>query len=330
MIIFRKGFNVIKVAFAAAILTVAAAEEGSEVRISSVKLKTFFCCNFSTSSLSLKNIQNHQQLDTSSARHLSFGETCTAAVRITDDDDEKNTNDTLDCETANGQLHPVRTPGSFVADKMQDGTLVSGVTKIELSNAYLDLDSGALSSESIKLVPSDAEPNGDASVTGTRTMLMVRVIAKDSTTTGTKAQLADSILANKRQLLGCSHNRFTLNPTADDNGLTTNIRNGVVEISLPNTSKSIGNSMVGVITTEINRQFSIQSPSALANYVMYCLPAGTIGRSYAFLGGWQSVMDDNSCLHPGTWIHELGHNLNLHHSNEGRQEYMDTTGLVSF
>lgn len=245
-------------------------------------------------------------------------------------DEENEADDLLECETSNGKLYPVTTPGSYVQERMGDGTLVPSETKIELSNTHIDENTGELFSHDISLANSH-HGNRNTSKMGTETMLMVRVIAKDSTTSGSISQMTASLLANKAQLLRCSHNRFTLQAADGKSGIDTKIENGVVEITLPNTKVSVGDSvMKNLLIDEINRQFAVSSPDQLSNHVMICLPKGTMTRSYAYLNHWLSVMNDNSCLHPGTWIHELGHNLYLHHSNEGNAEYMDTTGLVSY
>lgn len=50
--------------------------------------------------------------------------------------------------------------------------------------------------------------------------------------------------------------------------------------------------------------------------------------AYAYLNQKISVYNDNWCLSLSGQMHELGHNLNLHHSGEGDEEYGDKSGMM--
>eukprot|EP00957_Ditylum_brightwellii_P196488 14971448-Ditylum_brightwellii.AAC.1 len=74
--------------------------------------------------------------------------------------------------------------------------------------------------------------------------------------------------------------------------------------------------------------FGVSNPSKLANHVMYCLPPGTMsGIAYAYINSWNSVYSDNWCTYLTAQMHEIGHNLNLAHSNEDG-DYKDKSGMV--
>jgi hypothetical protein len=87
--------------------------------------------------------------------------------------------------------------------------------------------------------------------------------------------------------------------------------------------------MRNAITDALKENFGVSSPGALADHVMYCLPAGTMdGVAYAYVGSWMSVYSDKWCGSNTAQMHEIGHNLRLGHSNE-KGAYEDETGAVS-
>jgi len=49
----------------------------------------------------------------------------------------------------------------------------------------------------------------------------------------------------------------------------------------------------------------------------------------AYVGGWLSVFNDQWCTFPSIQVHEIGHNLRLHHAGEHQEgEYEDRIGLM--
>ena len=64
---------------------------------------------------------------------------------------------------------------------------------------------------------------------------------------------------------------------------------------------------------------------------MYCLPPNTMqGIAYATINSWNSVYSNEWCTYVSAQVHEIGHNLNLAHSNERGIEYDDRSGLMGF
>ena len=62
----------------------------------------------------------------------------------------------------------------------------------------------------------------------------------------------------------------------------------------------------------------------IADHLMYCLPPNTMGGiAYAFMNSWMSVYSDVWCNYVSAQLHEVGHNLDFGHSNEGTTEYGD-------
>ena len=172
---------------------------------------------------------------------------------------------------------------------------------------------------------------------GTKTVLVVRVIAADGTTSASQAELSDSVFGTSGDQVNlasqynvCSDGQLIFDKAANKAGNGATISNGVTQISVSTTKAQGDVEMRNAITTALNTAFSVTSPTALADYVMYCLPAGTMsGIAYAFINSWMSVYSDNWCTYLSAQMHEVGHNLGLAHSNEAGS-YKDQTGMMGF
>lgn len=69
---------------------------------------------------------------------------------------------------------------------------------------------------------------------------------------------------------------------------------GLTEISVSNAPSEGDSVMRNAVTAALNTAFGVSSPTALADYVMYCLPPGTMsGIAYAYINSWNSVYSDN-------------------------------------
>ncbi|KAI2496201.1 Gametolysin peptidase M11 [Fragilaria crotonensis] len=173
--------------------------------------------------------------------------------------------------------------------------------------------------------------------TGRRTVIVIRIVAIDSATTASEAQLSDDIFGTSGDGLNlksgynfCSYGQLQFEP------LSTNERvgaDGVYTVYLRNTyvvgssSGKVYDAALAQVTADLGK-----SPNLLADHVMFCIPPGTTGGwiAYAAPNHWMSVYNDKWCQYPSSGMHELGHNLNLHHSGEGNDEYNDQSGLMGY
>jgi hypothetical protein len=178
-----------------------------------------------------------------------------------------------------------------------------------------------------------------AIVTGDRTVLVVRVIADDKSTTASESDLAryvfDDFVNVATQYKACSHGKLNF-MKADDRALTgnngggdTRISNGVTTVRVRMSTNKGDSAMRNAITSALNQNFGRSSPTQLADHVMYCLPAGTLdGIAYAYPNSWNSVYSNERCSSVSIQMHEIGHNLNLGHANENGDTNDDQTGMV--
>jgi hypothetical protein len=153
--------------------------------------------------------------------------------------------------------------------------------------------------------------------TVTKTVLVIRAIASDVSTTASESALSDDIFGTsgdavnlKSQYAQCSDGKLQFEP------LTTNTlvgTDGVYTISLLTTViagsdyKTIENAMTAKAASDLGAPLT-----SIANHVMLCMPKGTIrGMSadwlaYAYVNYWLSVYNDEWCRYPSAQLHEIG------------------------
>eukprot|EP00557_Chaetoceros_sp_GSL56_P002202 CAMPEP_0176500276 /NCGR_PEP_ID=MMETSP0200_2-20121128/13434_1 /TAXON_ID=947934 /ORGANISM="Chaetoceros sp., Strain GSL56" /LENGTH=640 /DNA_ID=CAMNT_0017898871 /DNA_START=1953 /DNA_END=3875 /DNA_ORIENTATION=+ len=177
---------------------------------------------------------------------------------------------------------------------------------------------------------------------GTFSVLIVRVEAINAATSVSESDLAGSVFGNNianpqtinmsSQYKACSHDKLHFVEASDRNGKSsaTKIRKGATTVYV-NVSTSQGDwVMRNAVTEKLNEEFNVSRPSELADHVMYCLPPNTFnGVAYAFINSWNSVYNDRWCTMLSAQMHEIGHNLNLGHSNE-IGAYQDQSGMMGF
>ncbi|KAI2492997.1 Gametolysin peptidase M11 [Fragilaria crotonensis] len=172
---------------------------------------------------------------------------------------------------------------------------------------------------------------------GTRSVLVIRIIAKDSATPATESELADDIFGAsgdkynlKSAISQCSGGQLRFEPITNITGVGTD---GVYTVSIP--SVIVNGNNDGVVSNAALDQAAKDlgaHPRLLADHVMLCIPPGTVGSwiSSAPPNHWMSSYNGKWCRFPSAHIHELGHNMNLHHSGEGSDEYGDESGHMGY
>ena len=172
--------------------------------------------------------------------------------------------------------------------------------------------------------------------TDTRTVLVVRVIATDTQTTATAEELSDDIfgtgtadqLSVKEQFDNCSYGQLQLNAMTQgdhDEGtgsdtIGTGLQVGTTEVNINIPANGVDiyfTDFEDTVTMAVNTQFGVTSPEEIADFVMYCVPAGVLGGgsanwAYAYTNiGYSpsfqslSVYSDGSCTELSTVMHEV-------------------------
>ena len=162
--------------------------------------------------------------------------------------------------------------------------------------------------------PSDFSWNRNLA-SNVRTILVIRIVAKDAATTATEAELSDKIFGANGDAFNlkvafnqCSHGEMLMQPVSNSKIGP----DGVYTVSLPNLEVTgrDASDIVDEAIAKATNDLGI-APSEFANHVMFCIPPGTGDWiAYAAVNHWQSVYNDHWCTLPSSHMHEIGKHQN--------------------
>ena len=230
----------------------------------------------------------------------------------------------LACETPDGRAYKVQAADeSFLQANFGTGIFISGETDIVfddglLGPVLLDLDSNEILSEGPPTLVKKAWEYGTRRnliiphITGDRTVLVVRVIAANNSTSMSEAELYDSVFGSengdtvnlKSQFAACSHNKLNFIGIQNKEGKDTDITNSIVTITVIESTDIGGVAMQNKVTLELNKQFGVAHPSQLANHIMYCLPwDAMVFPAFTSDQSWNTVFKDWFCTSVSVQMH---------------------------
>jgi hypothetical protein len=222
---------------------------------------------------------------------------------------------------------------SYVIDAAElaaHGVVVSGRTMVYIAGALVD--DGIISllgaAATVTLVASGATVD-TIRYEGTSTVLVLRVIAKDTQPTATAATLSerwfDDPVCFKSQMKDCSFNKMNFVMAQGPY-----IVDGVAEIEI--NRAAIGQSSNSIETSATTAATALLGTLFQFDHVAYCLPPGTTGGwiAYGYFGLYRTVYNDNWCTYVSAQMHEIGHNMNLMHAGQGTLEYGDQSGMMGY
>jgi len=168
--------------------------------------------------------------------------------------------------------------------------------------------------------------------TGDLPTLMVRVV--DSQGNGPDynvTQLVDDVFEDesclKTQMEACSYNQLRIHPYQDEI-----VSNGVHEITVQMDTMAVSQgAFENAMFDEFDATFGSRNDPKFG-LIMFCIPP-TSDASFSATGwvnGKITIYSHDQCGRVSAQMHEVGHNINLHHSGEGANEYADQTGVMGF
>jgi len=220
----------------------------------------------------------------------------------------------------------------------------SGRYKITMTHIIVDLlEPVVITTPSTEVTIEDLGDKGIrrlGGVTGTRSIVIFRVITNDASPTNTAAEIADAFFGidgdlnnMKSRFAACSMNKLIFNP-----GTGNSFVNGVQELSITNNGKGTNvHDLVNSITAAVTDKFG-SSLKDTYTHVAYALPRGTtfnVGGSekwlgFAYVNSYLSVYNDDNIMYISNQVHEMGHNLGLMHSSHAGVSYGDQSGTMGY
>lgn len=136
------------------------------------------------------------------------------------------------------------------------------------------------------------------------------------------------------QFRAVSQSRLVFEPIVIQNLTRPGLLDIVIEESTLNNNTSSTNRFDTIVRpammTEVARILG-ESIFAIANHILFCMPSGSLDLSVAGIGevgGMFTFYHLGYCRKLDALIHELGHNLNFHHSGIGMLEYGDMSDYM--
>ena len=146
-----------------------------------------------------------------------------------------------------------------------------------------------------------------------KSVLVLRVVAKDAATTASEAQLSGDIFGGDWEGLNlksgfdrCSYGQLQFQPVTTNKFVGTD---GVFTVNISNTTVAGAheNTVLNDVLVQATNVMG-NHPALIADHVMVCLPPGTRKGwvSFASVNSWMSVYNDVWCQYPSAQMHEFG------------------------
>ena len=251
---------------------------------------------------------------------IQLDEPCRAVIQEISGGQQNGDELHLVCETPSGMIYKVQNVSSSVMDLVKKSTRQVDTEMILHfdETAQINVNTQEIeSSTPPKLIESiSSSPRKLAVVTGTKSILVVRIVASGVGPSPSESALSDSVFGNnadgdgadpvnvKSQYAACSHGKISFVEANDRNGNNgVNIRNGVVTISVATSANEQDYAIRNAVTTTFYNLFGVY-PNAVADHVMYCMPPGSMDAiAYAFVDSYLSVYSDLWCTYVSAQMH---------------------------
>ncbi|GFH44784.1 hypothetical protein CTEN210_01258 [Chaetoceros tenuissimus] len=258
----------------------------------------------------------------------------------------------LECETPSGKSYKVNSVSkNWIKKNFINGNKISGKNKLVFKTPVtFDPEKQSISAKKPPRVKNKGagknknkknNRNGgrdlnEALTKDERTVLVVRVVANNGETPQTVENLKEYIfdmdkVSMSSQFAKCSHNQVSFIPTTNRNGTGgVNIVDGIVTVTIDANVEDGDVIVKQKIDDKLFDHFKTNRNN-LADHVMYIYPDGVMaGIAYANVNGVLSVYSGDWGSSLTATLHEIGHNLNLHHSGKAGNEYADESGAMGY
>jgi len=267
-------------------------------------------------------------------------EPCTLLLRHTRYEDQADTQEVACVDPLTNDILAISGTESMKAGLLamfNRNELISNESTMHSTNAYFTDNGQLLLSGGLDTVVfgEDASSRKSNPTIGTKSMLALRVIASDASTTSTANQISDAWFGtdgdnvnHKSQYYACSGDKLEFNPLVNSNG---GIVNGVLTVSITETVDGTENTIIRSAATAKATSVLGADLFSEPDHVMVCIPPGTNGGwiAYAYINSSLSVYNDLWCNYVSAQMHEIGHNIGLAHSGES-SSYDDQSGMMGY
>lgn len=251
---------------------------------------------------------------------MQLDEPCRAVIQEISGGQQNGDELLLVCETPSGMIYKVKNVSSSVMDLVKKSTRKADTEMILQFDETAQINVNTQEIESTtppQLIESiRSSPRNLAVVTGTKSILVVRIVASGVGPSPSELALSDSVFGNnadgdgadpinvKSQYAACSHGKINFVEANDRNGNSgVNIRNGTVTISVSTSVNEQDYVIRNAVTTTFYNLFGVY-PNAVADHVMYCMPPGSMDTiAYAFVDSYLSVYSDLWCTYVSAQMH---------------------------
>ena len=193
-----------------------------------------------------------------------------------------------ECADEDGRLLEIDVPYTVDYKDPEVGLIESGVTRLHAEKALMSNDKNKVIFKSLPKLEKGT-PNEQRRLLrtkGTRSVLVVRIEAKDVSTTPSEEDLAREVFGitdstgatdtwNVRNAIDqCSYGKLKLEPAQN-----TGVNNGVYTVTIDQNAKGASNTDIrNAALNELRSHFGTNNLNALHDHFMLCMPPGTLTK----------------------------------------------------
>ena len=206
------------------------------------------------------------------------------------------------CVFPDGRMLRIINLEKFISMKHMNN-LKSGRSRLKTKNPIIENSTLTVTTKDGLRVENKATISNVATASGEKSVLGIRVIANDESTTSSMSEISDEMFGTisdphnmKSQYAACSHNQFTVNPFSGTTSTGQTITDGVGEVTIDSNVKGVD--YLGIQNDVTEAAEAKYGDLTQFDHVLLCLPKGTINGgsdtwvAYGLLNHYLSVYND--------------------------------------